>query len=84
MKRLETSGLVRIARRLIRTPYGARQATNAYAFSESAFGARKPDYENSRETTNLLKNIQDSLLCRVFDLYHSRSPCDQSSKPSIA
>ena len=58
LKRLETSGLVRIARRLIRTPHGARQATNAYAFSETAFGVRKPDYENSRETTNLLKNIR--------------------------
>jgi DNA-binding transcriptional MocR family regulator len=58
LKRLETSGLVRIARRLIRTPHGARQITNAYAFRETALGARKPDYENSREITNLFKNIR--------------------------
>jgi Helix-turn-helix domain len=36
LKRLETSGLLQITRRLIWTPQGARQATNAYAFSETA------------------------------------------------
>ena len=35
---------------------GARQATNAYAFGETAIGARKPDYDNSNATTNLFKN----------------------------
>jgi len=56
LRRLEASGILQITRRLIWTPEGARQDTNAYAFSETARGARKPDYENSRETTNLLKN----------------------------
>lgn len=56
LKRLETSGLVRIMRRMIRTALGARQTTNAYAFGERAHGARKPDYSQSRGTTNLLKN----------------------------
>jgi hypothetical protein len=56
LTRLETSGLVRIVRRIIRTPLGARQTSNAYAFSEFAFGWRKPDYDNSRATANLLKN----------------------------
>ena len=54
LKRLEESGLVRIVRRILRTPLGARQTSNAYAFSEHAFGWRKPDYENSKETANLL------------------------------
>jgi hypothetical protein len=63
LKRLETSGLVRIIRRIIRTRLGARQTSNAYAFSEDAFGWKKPDYDNSRETTNLIKNkgMQDTL-----------------------
>jgi hypothetical protein len=56
LRRLEESGLVRIVRRLIRTRLGARQTSNAYAFSEHAQGARKPDYDNSRETANLFKN----------------------------
>jgi len=56
LKRLEESGLVRIVRRIIRTRLGARQTSNAYAFFENTFGGRKPDYENSRETANLLKN----------------------------
>jgi hypothetical protein len=56
LRRLEESGLVRIVRRIIRTPLGARQTSNAYAFSELAYGVRKPDYENWRETANLLKN----------------------------
>ena len=56
LKRLETSGLLRIIRRIIRTRLGARQTSNAYAFSEHAFGWKKPDYDNSRETTNLIKN----------------------------
>ena len=55
LSRLEASGLVRITRRIIRTPAGARQTTNAYAFSDSARGEKKPDFENSRETTNLFK-----------------------------
>jgi hypothetical protein len=58
LRRLETSRILQVTRRLIRTPHGARQITNAYAFSETASGARKPDYENSRETTNLFKNIR--------------------------
>ena len=63
LSRLEASGLVRIIRRIIRTRLGARQTSNAYAFSEDAFGCKKPDYENSRETTNLIKNkgMQDTL-----------------------
>jgi len=56
LKRLETAGLVRIIRRIIRTRLGARQTSNAYAFSEDTFGWKKPDYENLRETTNLIKN----------------------------
>ena len=61
--RLETSGLLRITRRLVRTSAGARQTTNAYAFSEFAYGVRKPDVTNSRATTNLFKNksMQESL-----------------------
>ena len=61
--RLETSGLLRITRRLVRTKSGARQTTNAYAFSEFAYGERKPDVTNSRATTNLFKNksMQESL-----------------------
>jgi hypothetical protein len=55
LTRLEQSGLVRIVRRILRTPLGARQTSNAYAFSEHTFGWRKPDYDNSRETANLLK-----------------------------
>jgi len=54
--RLEASGLLRITRRLICTPHGARQTSNAYAFSEFAYGERKPDFTNSRATTNLFKN----------------------------
>jgi hypothetical protein len=63
LKRLELSGLVRIARRIIRTPMGARQTSNAYAFSEHAHGSRKPDYTNSKETANLKKNngLQDAI-----------------------
>jgi hypothetical protein len=56
LSRLEESGLVRIVRRILRTPLGARQTSNAYAFSELAHGVRKPDYENSKETANLIKN----------------------------
>jgi hypothetical protein len=56
LSRLEESGLVRIVRRILRTPLGARQTSNAYAFSELAHGMRKPDYDNSRETANLIKN----------------------------
>jgi hypothetical protein len=56
LHRLEAAGLLRISRRLIRTPQGARQTSNAYAFSEFAYGVRKPDFENSRATTNLIKN----------------------------
>jgi hypothetical protein len=56
LQRLEASGLLRISRRLIRTPQGARQTSNAYAFSEFAHGVRKPDFDNSRATTNLFKN----------------------------
>ena len=63
LRRLETSGLVRIIRRIIRTRLGARQTSNAYAFRADAFGWKKPDYDNSRETTNLIKNkgIQEAL-----------------------
>jgi hypothetical protein len=63
LTRLEESGLVRIVRRILRTPLGARQTSNAYAFSEHAFGWRKPDYDNSRETANLIKNrsIQEAI-----------------------
>ena len=56
LSRLEASGLLRITRRIIRTPLGARQTSNAYAFSELCRGDRKPDYSNPRATTNLLKN----------------------------
>jgi hypothetical protein len=55
LKRLEDSGIVRIVRRILRTPLGARQTSNAYAFSEVAFGWRKPDSTNSKETANLIK-----------------------------
>jgi hypothetical protein len=63
LTRLEQSGLVRIVRRILWTPLGARQTSNAYAFSEHAQGLRKPDYDNSRETANLIKNksIQQEL-----------------------
>jgi Helix-turn-helix domain len=63
LKRLETAGILRITRRIIRTPAGARQTSNAYAFSEFAQGERKPDFDNRRETTNLFKNksIQPNL-----------------------
>jgi hypothetical protein len=63
LTRLETSGLVRIVRRILRTRLGARQTSNAYAFFEFAQGERKPDYENWRETANLFKNkdIQQEL-----------------------
>ena len=63
LKRLETSGLVQIVRRIIRTRLGARQTSNAYAFSRCTHGERKPDYSQPRETTNLLKNksMQPSL-----------------------
>jgi hypothetical protein len=56
LTRLETSGLVRIVRRILRTRLGARQTSNAYAFSERTQGLRKPDYENSKETAHLIKN----------------------------
>ena len=56
LTRLEQSGLVRIVRRILWTPLGARQTSNAYAFSEHAQGLRKPDYDNSRETANLIEN----------------------------
>ena len=56
LHRLEAAGILRITRRLIRTPQGARQTSNAYAFSEFAHGVRKPDFDNSRATTNLFKN----------------------------
>jgi hypothetical protein len=56
LHRLEMSGLLRITRRLVRTPLGARQTTNAYAFSELGRGERKPDFNNPKGTTNLLKN----------------------------
>src|SRR5690242_12219450 len=56
LSRLEESGLVHIVRRIIRTRLGARQTSNAYAFCEYAQGSRKPDYDNSRETANLIKN----------------------------
>jgi hypothetical protein len=56
LQRLEACGLLRITRRIIRTPKGARQTSNAYAFSEFAKGERKPDFDNRRGTTNLLKN----------------------------
>lgn len=63
LHRLEVSGLLRVTRRIVRTALGARQTTNAYAFSEYAAGERKPDYSYSTETTNLLKNkgMQPSL-----------------------
>ncbi|MBV9481126.1 MAG: hypothetical protein JO249_10280 [Acidobacteria bacterium] len=56
LTRLETSGFLRITRRLIRTPFGARQTSNAYAFSEFGQGERTPEYTHSTATTNLLKN----------------------------
>ena len=56
LKRLEASGLLRITRRLVRTPLGARQTSNAYSFSETAHGERKPDFNNPKEITNLFKN----------------------------
>jgi hypothetical protein len=61
--RLEASGLVRIVRRITRTRLGARQTSNAYAFSEYTLGVRKPDYDNWRETTNLFKKqgIQEAI-----------------------
>jgi hypothetical protein len=63
LTRLETSGLVRIVRRIIRTRLGARQTSNAYAFFENTTCVRMPDYENSKETANLLKkkNMQAEL-----------------------
>jgi Helix-turn-helix domain len=56
LSRLETSGLLRITRRIIRTPLGARQTSNAYAFREAGQGERKPEYTHSTATTNLFKN----------------------------
>ena len=56
LKRLEASGYLRITRRIVRTSLGARQTTNAYAFREFGQGERKPDYTNSKATTNLIKN----------------------------
>jgi len=56
LKRLEASGYLRITRRIVRTSQGARQTTNAYAFREFGQGERKPDYTNSKATTNLIKN----------------------------
>lgn len=63
LTRLESSGLLRITRRIIRTPMGARQTTNAYSFNEVGIGTKKPDYTNSKGITNLYKNnnIQPSL-----------------------
>ena len=58
LKRLEASGLLRITRRIIRTPQGARQTSNAYSFSGLGRGERKPDFTNSRATPNLQKNNQ--------------------------
>ena len=63
LHRLEAAGILRITRRLIRTPQGARQTSNAYAFSEFAHGVRKPDFENSRATTNLFKNKDMQASC---------------------
>jgi hypothetical protein len=56
LSRLETSGFLRITRRIIRTPLGARQTSNAYAFREFGQGERKPEYTHSTATTNLFKN----------------------------
>ena len=56
LSRLETAGLLRITRRIIRTPLGARQTSNAYAFREASQGERKPEYTHSTATTNLFKN----------------------------
>jgi len=56
LRRLEASGLLRITRRLIRTPLGARQTSNAYAFREAGQGERTPEYTHSTATTNLIKN----------------------------
>ena len=56
LQRLEASGYLRITRRIVRTSLGARQTTNAYAFREFGQGERKPDYTNSKATTNLIKN----------------------------
>jgi hypothetical protein len=43
LRRLEASGLLRITRRLTRTPAGARQMTNAYAFPDTAPPLPMPD-----------------------------------------
>ena len=69
LQRLETSGLLRITRRLVRTPLGARQTTNAYAFRELANGERTPDFENSKATTNLIKNKREQLLPGLIPLH---------------
>lgn len=50
LQRLEETGLIRITRRLIRTPAGVRQATNAYAFK--APSPPLPDYETPRGTSS--------------------------------
>jgi hypothetical protein len=56
LKRLEASGLLIITRRIVHTPLGARQTTNAYAFSGFGRGQRRPDFTDPRGTNNLLKN----------------------------
>jgi hypothetical protein len=56
LARLEASGLLRITRRIVRTPMGARQTSNAYAFSELVQGAPKPEYSHYTGTNNLIKN----------------------------
>ena len=63
LHRLEVSGLLLITRRIIRTPLGARQTSNAYRFCELGQGGRAPDFTNPRGTINLLKNkgIQQEL-----------------------
>jgi Helix-turn-helix domain len=67
LQRLEAAGLVRIIRRIIRTPLGARQTSNAYAFFERAFGERKPDYDNSTEIANLKKKERNQLPLPCID-----------------
>ena len=59
LARLEASGLLIITRRIVRTPFGARQTTNAYAFSELGRGQRRPDFNDPRGTTNLIKDKLD-------------------------
>jgi hypothetical protein len=86
LQRLEASGLLRITRRIVRTPLGARQTSNAYAFSELGQGERKPDSTHSRATTNLLKNkgMQPSLpglkpFAEIFNMHQNYA----SKKPNF-